>query len=70
MLRTGAGSRKAGRSRTCTGGEGCVVASPLVETNVVDPRAPVIAVAGAAATAVMAINADLVQPDIATHRAR
>jgi thioredoxin reductase len=32
--------------------------------NVVDPRAPVIAAAGAAATAAMAINADLVQDDI------
>jgi thioredoxin reductase len=33
--------------------------------NVVDPRAPVIAAAGAAATAAMAINADLVQEDVA-----
>jgi thioredoxin reductase len=32
--------------------------------NVVDPRAPVIAAAGAAATAAMAINADLVQEDV------
>jgi thioredoxin reductase len=32
--------------------------------NVVDPRAPVIAAAGTAATAAMAINADLVQDDI------
>jgi thioredoxin reductase len=32
--------------------------------NVVDPRAPVIAAAGAAATAAMAINADLVQDDV------
>jgi thioredoxin reductase len=32
--------------------------------NVVDPRASVIAAAGAAATAAMAINADLVQEDI------
>jgi thioredoxin reductase len=33
--------------------------------NVVDPRAPVIAAAGAAATAAMAINGDLVQDDVA-----
>ena len=32
--------------------------------NVVDPRAPVIAAAGAAATAAMGINADLVQADV------
>ncbi len=32
--------------------------------NVVDPRAPVIAAAGAAATAAMALNADLVQDDL------
>lgn len=32
--------------------------------NVVDPRASVIAAAGAAATAAMAINADLVQRDL------
>ena len=32
--------------------------------NVVDPRAPVIAAAGAAATAAMAINADLVHDDV------
>jgi thioredoxin reductase len=32
--------------------------------NVVDPRASVIAAAGAAATAAMAINADLVQDDV------
>jgi len=32
--------------------------------NVVDPRAPVIAAAGAAATAAMAINADLVDDDV------
>jgi thioredoxin reductase len=32
--------------------------------NVVDPRAPVIAAAGAASTAAMAINADLVQEDV------
>jgi thioredoxin reductase len=32
--------------------------------NVVDPRASVIAAAGAAATAAMAINADLVPEDI------
>jgi thioredoxin reductase len=32
--------------------------------NIVDPRAPVIAAAGAAATAAMAINADLVQEDV------
>lgn len=37
--------------------------------NIVDPRASVIAAAGAAATAAMAINADLVQDDMRTVRA-
>ncbi len=36
----------------------------LAAGNVVDPRASVIAAAGAAATAAMAINADLVQRDL------
>ncbi len=36
--------------------------------NVVDPRASVIAAAGAAATAAMAINADLVQEDVSLTR--
>lgn len=34
--------------------------------NVVDPRGSVIAAAGAAASAAMAINADLVQDDVRT----
>jgi len=40
--------------------------------NVVDRRASVIAAAGAAATAAMAINADLVQEDMqrCAHRSR
>lgn len=53
--------------------QGCVVVDRDGQTsapgvwaagNVVDPRAPVIAAAGAAATAAMSINADLVQEDM------
>jgi thioredoxin reductase len=40
------------------------VAGVYAAGNVVDPRAPVIAAAGAAATAAMAINAELVQDDL------
>jgi thioredoxin reductase len=38
--------------------------------NVVDPRAPVIAAAGAAASAAMAINAELVEDDVPCARSR